>query len=66
MTKTEKDRIQVAAFRCAYKLGCDLSLEERLLRAICQTSDEAFDRKTHEDKQKMREYLDVASKGARL
>lgn len=37
---TKRDILQIRAFHAAYKLLHDLSVEERFITAICQTSDD--------------------------
>ncbi len=39
---TQRDILQVNAFRAAYKLLKDLPKDERFITAICQTSDDRF------------------------
>lgn len=48
------DILQVRAFHAAYKLSHDLPREERLITAICQTSDDMF---ANADKAKIEEWL---------
>ena len=43
LTKTQRNLIQVTAFRSIYKANLDLSVEERFLKAIVATSDEALE-----------------------
>ena len=41
---TQRDILQVRAFKAAYKLLYDLPNEERFITAICLTSDEKFEK----------------------
>ena len=41
---TRRDILQVRAFHAAYKLLNDLPIEERFTTAICQTSDDMYEK----------------------
>jgi hypothetical protein len=50
---TKRDVLQVRAFHAAYRLLHDLPQDERFITAICQTSDEMYEKA---DKAKIKEW----------